>query len=256
MITPIRIAYQVQTGSRTRGGSTGLWQRPCQLVLICSVGKGGGSEAPEETCFTSQENTKVFPQTDLKQLDSSLPYSAAWEVGEGGWQRQGAAHKLGHLSISHKMDGQQGKPAPAHIPTPSAHAPVLPLLLTWKLACSPYFPILGPNGKPTLWLPLLQQKSTILGPWMPTAVLHGGGHVSEPFLCLPWPLAHWHSDQKCTTHTIFPQQNVGHCELNFANDCEVGFFFFQLYYLKKCLMACFMYNSSRSWNLGGNDDLQ
>lgn len=50
--------------------------------------------------------------------------------------------------------------------------------------------------------------------------------LREPFLCLPWPLAHWHSDQKCTTHTIFPQRNVDHCEFNFANDCEVGFFFF------------------------------
>ena len=37
--------------------------------------------------------------------------------------------------------------------------------------------------------------------------------------------------------------------------CEVGFFFSALL-SQKMLMTCFMYNSSRSWNLGGNDDLQ
>ena len=73
------------------------------------------------------------------------------------------------------------------------------------------------------------------------------------FTLVPCPLAFW--PKMHHTHHL-PSTECGSLWAQLCEWLWGGFFFFQLYYLKKCLMACFMYNSSRSWNLGGNDDLQ
>lgn len=72
-----------------------------------------------------------------------------------------------------------------------------------------------------------------LGRW---SLLRGKGlEIFTTVLLLLSPaLRPRHSDQN-VLRTVFPQQNMGHCEFNFVNNWEVAFFF-QPYDLKKCLM--------------------
>lgn len=225
------------------GGGTGLWQRPWPGLVNRSCGKSRWTRSTGGNLPAFSGKGKVLFSDRLEQPWFWLALPSC--LGGRG-QRMGAAHKPGHLIIiPHEMDGQQGKtpllhtglllscPSPASWPCPCFY-----LLLTWSLAHWPSFTTLCPSGcwtRPTF--PLFYSHRNLCTIFGPMAINHCTSRrwtlVREESLeifatillfCLaPCPQAFW---LECAIHTIFPQQNMGHCELNFVNNCEVLVFSF------------------------------
>lgn len=88
-----------------------MWQRPWLALVNMYCGKRRWIRSTRGNLifFSGKGKGLSLDKFGEAQFFLALPSCLV-----GRWQRDGAAHKPGHLSTPHKMDGQKGKPPLPH----------------------------------------------------------------------------------------------------------------------------------------------